>query len=91
MYENDYEYLNAACEFAKTAADMSLPLEMKPAPEAGSQAVAGMTNNATVDPNSVGAQVYADAIDAEALAQAKEQAAQVLAKQASIIRAVYGL
>lgn len=102
---NDYDYLNQACEFAKVAADMTLPLEEKPAPEAGSQILQGMTNTATANPMSVGAQVYADVSDAEALAQAKEEAAQVLAKEASIkeaaamslseeaayIRACYGL
>lgn len=80
-----------ACEMAKVAADLSIPVEQKPAPEAGSQHIMGMTNNATVNPNSVGASVYAGAVDAKALAEAKEEAACQLAKQASIIRAMYGI
>jgi len=91
MYNNDYNALNDACEFAKIAADMSLPLDQKPAPEAGSQIVQGMVNAGTASPTSVGQQVYADPVDAEALAEAKEEAAAVLAKQASVIRAIYGL
>lgn len=72
-----------ACEMAKLAADMSLPLEKKPAPEAGSQPVQGMTDNSTFSPTSVGASTYAGAVDAAALAKARAAAAMAMAKQAA--------
>ena len=72
-----------ACEMAKLAADMSLPLEKKPAPEAGSQPVQGMTDNSTYSPTSVGASTYAGQVDAAALAKARAAAAMAMAKQAS--------
>ena len=75
--------LMRACEMAKLAADMSLPLEKKPAPEAGSQPVQGMTDNSTFSPTSVGASTYAGAVDAAALAKARAAAAMAMAKQAS--------
>lgn len=71
-----------ACEMAKIAADMSLPLEKKPAPEAGSQPVQGMTDNSTFSPTSVGASTYAGAVDAAALAKARAAAALAMSKQA---------
>ena len=64
-----------ACEFAKTAADMSIPVEPMPTPEPGSEAVDGMVNASMMDPNSVGAGTYAGAVDQAALAQAKARAA----------------
>lgn len=64
-----------ACEFAKTAADMSIPVEPMPTPEPGSEAIDGMVNGSMMDPNSVGAGTYAGAVDAAALAQAKARAA----------------
>lgn len=64
-----------ACEFAKFAADMTIPLEAKPTPEAGSEVVEGMVDASTYQPQSVGAQTYAGAADAAALAKAKEYAA----------------
>ena len=64
-----------ACEFAKTAADMSIPVEPMPTPEPGSEAVDGMVNASMMDPNSVGAGTYAGSVDAAALAQAKARAA----------------
>lgn len=76
--------LMRACEMAKLAADMSLPLEKKPAPEAGSQPVQGMTDNSTFSPTSVGASTYAGAVDAAALAKARAAAAMALAKQAGV-------
>lgn len=82
---NAQDFYNV-CEMAKYAADLSVPVDQKPAPEAGSEGVAGMTNNATLSPVSVGASVYASPADAKALAEAKEQAAAVLAKQASELR-----
>lgn len=88
---NSLQNLYNACQMAKYAADLSIPVEQKPAPEAGGQPVAGMTNNATVNPMSVGSPVYAGPVDAKALAEAKEEAACILAKQASIIRQTYGI
>lgn len=64
-----------ACEFAKTAADMSIPVEPMPTPEPGSEAIDGMVNGSMMDPNSVGAGTYAGAVDQAALAQAKARAA----------------
>lgn len=64
-----------ACEFAKTAADMSIPVEPMPTPEPGSEAVDGMVNASMMDPTSVGAGTYAGAADQAALAQAKARAA----------------
>lgn len=64
-----------ACEFAKVAADMSIPAEPMPTPEPGSEAVDGMVNASMMDPNSVGAGTYAGAVDQAALAQAKARAA----------------
>ena len=64
-----------ACEFAKTAADMSIPVEPMPTPEPGSEAIEGMVNGSMMDPNSVGAGTYAGAVDQAALAQAKARAA----------------
>ena len=74
--------LMRACEMAKLAADMSLPLEKKPAPEAGSQPVQGMTDNSTFSPTSVGASTYAGQVAQAALAKAREAAAMALSKQA---------
>lgn len=64
-----------ACEFAKTAADMSIPVEPMPTPEPGSEAIDGMVNGSMMDPNSIGAGTYAGAVDQAALAQAKARAA----------------
>ncbi len=64
-----------ACEFAKTAADMSIPVEPMPTPEPGSEAIEGMVNGSMMDPNSIGAGTYAGAVDQAALAQAKARAA----------------
>ena len=74
-----------ACEMAKLAADMSLPLEKKPAPEAGSQPVQGMTDNSTYSPTSVGASTYAGQVDAAALAKARAAAAMAMSKQAGMM------
>lgn len=74
--------LIAACEMAKIAADMSIPVEKKPAPEAGSQPVQGMTDNSTFSPTSVGASTYAGQVAQAALAKAREAAAMALSKQA---------
>ena len=74
--------LIAACEMAKLAADMSIPVEKKPAPEAGSQPVQGMTDNSTYSPTSVGASTYAGQVAQAALAKAREAAACALSKQA---------
>lgn len=38
-----------ACELAKLAADMTVPLEKKPAPAPGSDVVPGMTTNTVYD------------------------------------------
>lgn len=54
-----------ACELAKLAADMTVPLEKKPAPAPGSDVVPGMTTNT----------VYDEMVAQEALAKAKEIAA----------------
>lgn len=54
-----------ACELAKLAADMTVPLEKKPAPAPGSDVVPGMTANT----------VYDEMVAQEALAKAKEIAA----------------
>lgn len=83
--------LMRACEMAKIAADMSLPLEKKPAPEAGSQPVQGMTDNSTFSPTSVGASTYAGAVDAAALAKARAAAAMAMSKQAAAEEAYYAL
>lgn len=71
------------CELAKYAADMSIPLEAQPAPEAGSEGVLGMTNNATLSPTSQGASVYASPSEQMQLAKAKQIAACEMAKQAA--------
>lgn len=71
------------CELAKCAADMSIPLEAQPAPEAGSEGVLGMTNNATLSPTSQGASVYASPSEQMQLAKAKQIAACEMAKQAA--------
>lgn len=84
--ENDIlmnEELYNICELAKTAADMSIPLEGQPVPEAGSQGVMGMTNNATLSPTSAGASVYGDSFGQRMLAKAKEMAACARAKLAA--------
>lgn len=57
--------LMKACELAKLAADMTVPLEKKPAPAPGSDVVPGMTTNT----------VYDEMVAQEALAKAKEIAA----------------
>lgn len=57
--------LMKACELAKLAADMTVPLEKKPAPAPGSDVVPGMTTNT----------VYDEMVAQEALAKAKEVAA----------------
>lgn len=75
--------LQDACALLKTAADMTIPLDKKPVPEAGSEPVAGLTNNATANPTSEGAQVYGDTIGAMTLAKAKEKAQCLLAKAAA--------
>lgn len=77
--------LIAACEMAKIAADMSIPVEKKPAPEAGSQPVQGMTDNSTYSPTSVGASTYAGQVAQAALAKAREAAACALNKQAGAL------
>lgn len=77
------------CELAKCAADMSIPLEAQPAPEAGSEGVAGMTNNATLSPTSQGASVYASPSEQMQLAKAKQMAACAMAKQAADEKKVY--
>ena len=77
------------CELAKYAADMSIPLEAQPAPEAGSEGVAGMTNNATLSPTSQGASVYASPSEQMQLAKAKQMAACAMAKQAADEKKVY--
>lgn len=79
----NYDLINA-CEMAKLAADMSIPVEKKPAPEAGSQPVQGMTDNSTFNPASVGASTYAGQVAQSALQKAREAAACLLGKQASI-------
>lgn len=71
------------CELAKYAADMSIPLEAQPAPEAGSEGVLGMTNNATLSPTSQGASVYASPSEQMQLAKAKQIAVCEMAKQAA--------
>ena len=71
------------CELAKTAADMSIPLEAQPVPEAGSQGVQGMTNNATLSPTSVGASEYGNSFGQRLLGKAKEMAACARAKFAA--------
>ena len=71
------------CELAKYAADMSVPVEDLPVPEAGSEGVAGMTNNAAMNPVSVGSAVYASPAEQMQLAKAKEIAAEAMAKQAA--------
>lgn len=71
------------CELAKYAADMSIPLEAQPAPEAGSEGVLGMTNNTTLSPTSQGASVYASPSEQMQLAKAKQIAACEMAKQAA--------
>ena len=62
-----------ACELAKLAADMTVPLEKKPAPAPGSDVVPGMTTNT----------VYDEMVAQEALAKAKEIAACGTAKTAA--------
>lgn len=65
--------LMKACELAKLAADMTVPLEKKPAPAPGSDVVPGMTTNT----------VYDEMVAQEALAKAKEIAACGTAKTAT--------
>ena len=65
--------LMKACELAKLAADMTVPLEKKPAPAPGSDVVPGMTTNT----------VYDEMVAQEALAKAKEIAACGTAKTAA--------
>ena len=75
--------LNDVCQLVKKAADMTIPLEKKPVPEAGSEPVPGMTNNVTANPASPGMQVYGSSVDAAALAKAKMKAQCVQAKTAA--------
>lgn len=77
------EELYNICEMAKVAADMSIPLEAQPVPEAGSEGVMGMTNNATLSPTSQGASVYASPSEQMQLAKAKQVAMCAMAKQAA--------
>lgn len=65
--------LMKACELAKLAADMTVPLENKPAPAPGSDVVPGMTTNT----------VYDETVAQEALAKAKQVAACGAAKTAA--------
>jgi hypothetical protein len=81
--------LNDVCQLVKKAADMTIPLEKKPVPEAGSEPVPGMTNNATANPASPGMQVYGSSVDAAALAKAKMKAQCVQAKTAAEVSDEY--
>lgn len=81
--------LNDVCQLVKKAADMTIPLEKKPVPEAGSEPVPGMTNNVTANPASPGMQVYGSSVDAAALAKAKMKAQCVQAKTAAEISDEY--
>lgn len=81
--------LNDVCQLVKKAADMTIPLEKKPVPEAGSEPVPGMTNNVTANPASPGMQVYGSSVDAAALAKAKMKAQCVQAKTAAAGAALY--
>lgn len=81
--------LNDVCQLVKKAADMTIPLEKKPVPEAGSEPVPGMTNNVTANPASPGMQVYGSSVDAAALAKAKMKAQCVQAKTAAEVSDEY--
>lgn len=81
--------LNDVCQLVKKAADMTIPLEKKPVPEAGSEPVPGMTNNATANPASPGMQVYGSSVDAAALAKAKMKAQCVQSKTAAEVSDEY--
>lgn len=81
--------LNDVCQLVKKAADMTIPLEKKPVPEAGSEPVPGMTNNVTANPTSPGMQVYGSSVDAAALAKAKMKAQCVQAKTAAEVSDEY--
>lgn len=84
-----YNDLYNACEFAKYAADMTIPVEAKPVPEAGSQVVQGMVDASRVNPVSVGAQTMADPIQQKALQEAVMESAKVAAINDAYMAGVY--
>lgn len=83
----NYDLLQA-CQFAKTAADMTIPVEEKPVPEAGSEIVQGMVDGSRKVPGSEGAQVYADPIKQKALENTL-LAAKTAAEQDAYMQGMY--